>query len=261
MTDQAIEDTGAADVIEVPVEDRARDMGWRPKEEFKGDESRWVDAETFVKRGEEILPILKANSRKDKEALEAAKAEIAEMKATFKEFAKHHSATEKRALEAARRELEKEMAEAVNAKDHKAVREIAADMAALSKDVQTDDDGNPYKTPDHAKALSQWKGENPWFDSDTVMTASARAIADELEAAGVRGTEQMAEVAKRIRAEFPLKFENERRRAPAAVESSTQTRKAGKTAADLPPDHRAQMQKWIKQGLLTEKQYLKDYQW
>lgn len=261
MTDQAIEETGEADneVIDVPVEDRARDMGWRPKEEFKGDESRWVDAETFVKRGEEILPILKANSRKDKEALDAAKAEIAEMKATFAEFRQYHSKTEQRAMEKAKKELEREMAEAVEAGDHKAVREIAADMAALSQNVQTDADGNPYQTPDHAKTLSQWKGENPWFQSDPVMTAAASAIADELEASGVKGADQLAEVAKRMRAEFPHKFQNERRSAPAAVEGSTTPRKAGKSAADLPPEARAQMNKWVKSGLLTEKQFLKDY--
>lgn len=260
MTDQAIESADAG-VVEPTVEDRARDMGWRPKEEFKGEESKWTDAETFVKRGEEILPILRANSRKDREALEAAKAEIADMKKTFADFAKHHSATEQRALEKARKELEREMAEAVEAKDHKAVREIADDMAALSRDVQTDANGSPYETPDHAKAVSSWKAENLWYGSDAAMTGAASAIATELERQGVKGADQLAEVAKRIRAEFPHKFENERRKAPAAVEGSTTPRKGGKGASDLPPEARAQMNKWVKQGLLTEKQFLADYQW
>lgn len=252
MTEEAEEIGGADDVIEVPVEDRARDMGWRPKEEFKGDESRWVDAETFVKKGEEVLPIIKANFKKTEAELIALKKDVAE-------FRKYHSETEKRAYARALRDLEERQAEAVEANDLKSVRAITKEITDLSKNVRTDGDDNPYATPDHAKAVSQWKGENPWFESDSVMTAAARVVADELEAAGVRGTEQMAEVAKRIRAEFPHKFENERRRAPAAVESSTQTRKAGKTAADLPPEARSQMQKWVKSGLLTEKQYLKDF--
>ena len=46
------------------VETKARTMGWLPKEKFKGPESSWVDAEQYVKRGEEILPILKANNDK-----------------------------------------------------------------------------------------------------------------------------------------------------------------------------------------------------
>lgn len=258
MTEEA-EDIGGGEAQEPTVEDRARDMGWRPKEEFKGDETRWVDAETFVKRGEEILPILKANARRIEAENAAVKAEMAELKASVAEFRKHHSQTERRAYERAIRDLEERQAEAVEANDLKSVRAITKEIADLSRDVQTDDGGSPYKTPDHAKTLNQWKGENPWFESDRVMTAAASAIADELEAAGVKGADQLAEVAKRIRAEFPHKFQNERRSAPAAVEGSTPTRKAGKSAADLPPEARAQMNKWVKQGLLTEKQFLKDY--
>jgi len=256
MTDQAIEATEAP---EPTVEDRARDMGWRPLSEFKGDESRFVDAETFVKKGEEVLPIVKANARKAEEALASAKAEIAEMRDSFKEFKKYHSQTEQRALTQARKELEREMADAVEARDHRAVREIAADMAALSKDVQTDDHGNPYQSPSHAKTLNQWKGDNPWFGSDSVMTAAANAVANELERSGVKGAEQLAEVAKRMRAEFPQKFENANRRNPAAVEGSTPTRKAGRTWADLPSDARSAGERWVKQGLLTKEQYLRDY--
>lgn len=236
------------------IEDRAKEMGWRPLSEFKGDESRFVDAETFVKKGEEVLPIIKANARK-------AEAELADMRATFAEFKKYHSQTEQRAYQRAIRDLEERQAEAVEANDLKSVRAITKEIADLSKDVRTDDDGNPYQSPDHAKTLNAWKGENPWFGSDSVMTAAANAVANELEQSGVKGAEQLAEVAKRMRAEFPHKFENANRKTPAAVEGSTPTRKAGKCASDLPPEARAQMQKWVKSGLLTEKQFLADYQW
>ena len=38
------------DQPELTVEDKAREMGWSPKEDFEGDESKWVSAETFVAR-------------------------------------------------------------------------------------------------------------------------------------------------------------------------------------------------------------------
>ena len=38
------------------AETAAREMGWRPKEEFRGEAEKWVDAETFVSRGEHFLP-------------------------------------------------------------------------------------------------------------------------------------------------------------------------------------------------------------
>ena len=54
------------------VEQAAREMGWRPKEEFRGDTAKWVDAETFVSRGENFIPILRA----DREKLRGENAEI-----------------------------------------------------------------------------------------------------------------------------------------------------------------------------------------
>jgi len=35
-----------------PVELQARDSGWVPKEEYKGEEHKWVDAGEFLRRGE-----------------------------------------------------------------------------------------------------------------------------------------------------------------------------------------------------------------
>ncbi len=259
MTDQAIEEADAGQVAEPSMEDRARDMGWRPKEEFKGDESRWVDADTFVKKGEEILPIIKANAKKTEAERDALKTEMATLKKDVAEFRKYHTQTEKRAYERAIRDLEERQAEAVEANDLKSVREITKEIASLSQDVRTDDTGDVYATPDHAKAVSSWKSENLWFGSDAAMTGAANAIATELERQGVKGADQLVEVAKRIRAEFPHKFENERRKAPAAVEGATPPRKAGKTWADLPPEARSTADRWVKSGLVTKETYLRDY--
>jgi len=258
MTDQAIDTVEQA---EPTTEDRAREMGWRPKEEFKGDEARWIDADSFVKKGEEVLPIVNARAKKLEAANESMKAELADMKKTFGEFKQYHTQTEQRAYQRAMRDLEQRQAEAVEANDLGEVRKITKEMTDLSKDVRTDNQGDPYATPDHAKTLSQWAGENPWFQSDQVMTAAANAIANQLEAAGVTGAEQLAEVAKRMRVEFPHKFENERRKAPAAVEGGSPPRKGGKTLSDLPPEARAQAIKWDKAGLVSTAQFLKDYQW
>src|SRR5271155_5098698 len=46
------------------VEVRARANGWYPKEKFDGPEASWVDAATYVERMDNIMPILRANNRK-----------------------------------------------------------------------------------------------------------------------------------------------------------------------------------------------------
>ena len=46
-------------------EAQARSGGWKPKEEFTGDQSRWVEADIFLEKGEKVLPIV----QKDRDQL------------------------------------------------------------------------------------------------------------------------------------------------------------------------------------------------
>jgi hypothetical protein len=57
-------------------ESEARQQGWMPQEEFKGDPDRWTDAETFVRRADEVLPILKKRDRILKQENETLKRDL-----------------------------------------------------------------------------------------------------------------------------------------------------------------------------------------
>lgn len=46
---------------------RARELGWRDKGEYKGPEDRWVEPTEFVRRGEEVLPIVKSQLERERE--------------------------------------------------------------------------------------------------------------------------------------------------------------------------------------------------
>ena len=47
---------------DVDYESFAKVQGWSPKEKWRGNEAQWVDAETFVKRGQEFQSTLKKKS-------------------------------------------------------------------------------------------------------------------------------------------------------------------------------------------------------
>ena len=57
--------------------DRATRMGWTDKESYTGPAERWVDAKTFIERGETILPILKDRLRKQDDDLKGIGADVA----------------------------------------------------------------------------------------------------------------------------------------------------------------------------------------
>lgn len=263
MTDEVQEAPEGQEVVtqdDAAVEQEARRLGWRPQDEFDGDPDKWVDASTFVKRGEEPA-MMAARMKRLEKALDTANSRIEEMTSTFKEFGEYHSKTAQREFQRAMKELEARQAQAVEAGDLEGVRQTSKEMADLSKEMES---GGPADSEvKREKAYNAWVKDNGWFETDAVMKAAAVAIGDELVAKGIVDPEkQLAEIAKRIRSEFPHKFENPRRKEPGSVEGPTPVRrKGGRTWSDLPPEIRTRADKWVKEGLLTKEQYLKDYQW
>ena len=93
MSEENLQQTGDQTIDPPPqpsedFEGEARAQGWVPQEEFRGRENDWVDAETFVKRGREILPIVRKNNEKLLKELKEARAIAEEARSTAKEFQK-----------------------------------------------------------------------------------------------------------------------------------------------------------------------------
>ena len=78
------------------VEQRARDMGWVPKEEFRGPEENWKSAEDFVRIGENYMPVLKERLGKLEETIGELRAENKKVSGSLQKLADHHRGTWKR---------------------------------------------------------------------------------------------------------------------------------------------------------------------
>ena len=57
-------------------------QGWVAKDDYRGNEADWVDAETFVRRGKEIMPILRKNNEKLLKELKEARSIAEEARST-----------------------------------------------------------------------------------------------------------------------------------------------------------------------------------
>jgi hypothetical protein len=251
-------DTGAQEAHQ-ETEDKALRMGWVPKDQFKGAPEKWTDAETFIKRGEEFLPFLKANNRKLEKALENATADLAEMKKTLKEFGDFHSKTAQREYERAMDEIGARQTAAAEAGDLEGVRAATKEAVELTAEVKAKSE--PKVDEPKGGPPAEWLEENPWFETDRVMKAAAVEIAQEMAESGASKERQLKEVAKRIREEFPHKFENPRRREPAAVEGGGAGRgKGAKGWEDLPAEAKSAGDRFIRQGLIKDRAtYAKQY--
>ena len=234
----------------------AKRQGWVPQSDYNGPEDRWVDADTFVKKGKEINALL----RKDNEFL---KREVSEMKTTMMEFKKFHADTEKRAYDRAMLDLRDQKKEAINTGDGDKVLQIddAIDELKQARAIEKVD-VRPSNQPD--PTFVQWNEDNPWFGKDTELTEEANLIGEVIKRKQptLIGEAFLDEVTKRVKKAYPEKFTNSNRGRPSPVEGTTapkSNQKGGKGYNDLPPEAKQACQKFEKQGLITREAYLKEY--
>ena len=240
----------------MPVETQqaAEKMGWIPPSRFRGDPDRFVDADVYLKRGEEVLPIVKEQNKRLHTELDSLKAEAVKTKAALEAATKaieqieeRHTVTTQKAVEQARRQVKLQLAAASESGDHEGVAELTDQLTKMNVAV-----ADPIK-PDAAPAvtaapfvpppeLAEWNAENPWFGTNKRKTALALAVAQELREAGDPGIGRAfydrvaAEVDKELGSTAPRGDKVEGARGGAEGESRSSGRKG---YAALPADAKA----------------------
>ena len=238
------------------IEERARTMGWVPKEEFRGDESRWVDAEEFVRKGAENIPILR-------ERYDKLEKKYHELEKTLKQFARHHEEVSEREYKKAIDDVRKQKAEAVSLGDADAYSKAEAQEDQLRekkpKSFEIED------TPDEHPDWSGWLADNQWYEQDNQARDIADAIGQKMinEGTKLEGRAFFDAVKEKVKQAMPHKFENSRRSQPAAVEGGggKPSKSKAKSYENLPPDAKAACDRFVKQGLMTKEQYVKEFDW
>ena len=252
---------GANDTGSIDFETEARKLGWKPVEEFSGDPGKHVDAETFYKRGQEMMPILRAQNRDLVKRLD-------KMERDQKKAAEFFSQAETRAHERAMADIRAEIAQAVESGDTKAANEALDRMGKLDKPTASKpDDIDPAQ---RAEEFADWTKRNAWYATNPALQSYADAQADILAKAngtGVLSKDDLDEVADRVRAKFEDTFpdafgkvQQRQVRNPVDGGGTAPSRRGGRTFADLPPEAQAACDKWVKQGIIKSRDdYVKAY--
>lgn len=264
--------------IALEVVKEAESQGWVPKERFRGNESDWVDADTFVKRGREILPILRKNNENLIKDLQATKEQLKEFREAAEEFKKfQREAYERKATEYEDRirEIKESRAQAISDGDGQKVNALddALDQAKEDlkeakqavKEVETYKEPEP-STPAMEPELQSWLDGNTWFGQDKRMTSIANGIGDSirLEFPMLKGKAFLDKLDEVLAEEFPNKF-GEKKSPASRVESGSGRQGRGGSNAqsydNLPADAKAACDKFVKQKLMTKEEYVASYDW
>ena len=149
---------GGSEPQERDYEAEARAHGWVPKDEFKGDPTRWTDAETFVKKADEVMPLLKKQNT-------ALKRELEDVRKQIKRASEHFSKSEERAYERALNDLKARQEKAVADGDVEAFRAVDKELDELRKDTAPKGKTADVNPLDVKEALIDFRDANPWYDA------------------------------------------------------------------------------------------------
>ena len=236
------------------VEQQAIEQGWRPKDQYEGDPTKWRDAQSFLDRGELFTKI------------DSMGKELRETKKALKMLQEHHSKVKetefKRAVDELKN-LQKQHLEAGNSDEYLKTTELLTDLKAEQKarEVLKEKEPQEQATETHP-SFDAWVSRNNWYKNDTEMREFADTVGLRHAQAnpGKSPEEVLKYVEGQIKRAYPEKFTNPNRNKPSAVEgtSSSPTSTKKDDGLELTDDERRVMNTFIRQGVMTKDDYIKE---
>ncbi len=229
------------------TEQRAMDSGWVPKDQWEGDPEQWRPAKEFLDRGDLFKKIDDQNRT------------VKELKRALDDMKAHHSKVRETEYAHALATLKAQKQVALEEGDAAKVIQLE-DKIDLVKDEQKSLRAEPAQSQEAqvAPEFTEWTNRNKWYENNQPMRAYADALGRDLAYKGLAPKEVLKEVERQVKMEFPNKFTNPNRDKPGAVEGSSN--KGGKSSDgfQLSDDERRVMQRFVRSGVMTEAEYIKD---
>lgn len=248
MTDQ-VEDQNVQVAEPTANEVEARSSGWVPKDEYNGDENKWVDADEFVRRG----PLF--------EKINVQSRELKEVKKALDQLKVHHASVKETAYKEALADLKAAKREAFIDGDPDKIIDIDDQIAVVKEQQRQFESTRAAEVQSAATAeihpeFEAWTNRNAWYNTSKPMKAYADTLGIELRATGMSPTEVLKQVEIQVKKEFPNKFQNPNREKPGAVEGVAKGGgKSGSGGDDLTDFERNIMERFVRQGVMTREQY------
>lgn len=235
------------------LETKAMERGWKPKEQFEGDETEWRSAEIFLA----LDPFYKKIESQSKRLKDAEK--------TIALFSEHHKRVNDAAYQSALNALRQEKKEALENGDAEKVVAVEDKIDNLKEEVAI------AKTKQAAAVQSQsqeihpdfqnWINTNPWYINNSEMKEFADSIGSAYARSNVGKDplEVLQYVQKKVKTAYPDQFKNPNREAPSAVEGSRPVRKSKDAEYALSDEETKTMNRFIRSipGFTKEK-YIAD---
>jgi hypothetical protein len=232
------------------IETLATEMGWRPDGQGKDGES--VDAETYIRKGRNIQDTMRGHIKDQKQQLSDLGHSIEDLKLHNKQVYKAEVTKLKTELTT----LKKEKKAAVADGDVEKVDELDEKIDGVKEAMEEPELENKSASTENPE-FNEWAKTNTWYRDDPEMAAYADTVADKHTGAPFKRVAAL--VTKQVKEMFPEKFSEPKKPAASPVEGATKKTTTTKfTIADLTENQKSTMKQFVRQGIMTEKQYVRD---
>jgi hypothetical protein len=260
---QEVQEAPEGDVQEEsgnPIEAEARKMGWRPQDEYDGD--NWVNAEIFVARA----PLI--------EKIEGMGKALKRVNSETEQIKEHYKKVKETAYQQALKDLRAERRAAIQEGDADTLDAVDEQLDKLKeeriREEQEQQTSASSQTAEQVEAFQTWRQRNNWYQDHAEATELADTLGRGYHSEGATPDQVLAKVEKAIRKAFPELYRNPNRDKPSGTVTGSSTKMADNKQTkqeqslagvkkSLTDEQRQVMNKLVRSGMLTEEEYLRDF--
>lgn len=227
-----------------PEEQKARDKGWRPKEDWEGDPEGWITAGEFNRRTE-LFDKIGSQSKT-----------IKDMQKKMDALVNHNKNLETRTREKVLAELQAERKEAVKVGDTERFDEVEKQIDEVKKQESAFEERPEPQAPEIPQPIKEFASRNDsWFEKDKEMTDFMVFKMQQGVNSGLSMKQALTAAEKSVRDTYSSKFENPKKNDPPSVMGGSREKRPSKLSmSNLTPE---QKNVWHSlKGAMTEKEFL-----
>ncbi len=255
-------------------ESEALEQGWTPKEEFKGNPDKWVDAEKYVERGSYRKQVkdLSSQMAELKKQMESQSSEyskkLSDELSRARKIAEHALDKQREQLEARYERLKYNAVEEGDLDEYKRLDSEHKEQVAKYSEPQFEEEvENEFKEPEKKPEENQqpeppqevkdWVSKNQWFERDQRLKAYAIETHKQIVDSNPNMSlpESLELVTEEIKNTFPQKFERPSQRTDVAggnrINGGSANRKKG--WGDIDKVNQEHLDFFIKKGIYKDK--------
>ena len=222
------------------IEELASEIGWRSGGE--------LDAKDYILKSRDIQDTMREHIKTQKNQLSELDSSVSELKIHNERVYR----AEIKQKDAEIKALKKEKTEAIEEGDVEKVDELDEQINDLKEEMV-----EPSIQVPASKDFGKWVEKNKWYKEDQEMADYADTIADNNKGAPFQRVAALVE--SKVKEMFPDKFQTSKTIPASPVEGAGKRIASAKfTKADLTDSQKDIMGKFVKQGIMTEKDYIKD---